>query len=236
MAPRRPIFKMDIKNPVELAAVANGIVPIEARMPSSCQKPKGFTLIELVVTLAVLFAFFIMAAPSFAGLKQRAVTRGAADQMLSFWNEARFEAVKRNQMVKVGVKTGADGAFCFGAATTTNEADETPCDCMSASPASDVCDVARYPADQSEWNRASLAGVTLGGTTSLASIKALVIEPNRTILTEPADKGTISLASPPGQTAYKINLNIDQLGRGLLCESSSSTGRLPDYANRRCAD
>ena len=156
--------------------------------------------------------------------------------MLSFWNQARFEAVKRNQLVKVAIKTDANGAFCLGAATTTNEADETPCDCLSAAPTTNACDVARYPADQSEWNRVSLAGVTVGGTTSLSAIKAVVIEPKRTSLTEPADRGTISLAAPPGQAAYKLNLSLDQLGRGLLCESSSATSSLTDYARRRCAD
>jgi prepilin-type N-terminal cleavage/methylation domain-containing protein len=199
-------------------------------------KTKGFTLIELVVTIAVIFIFFIMAVPSFASLKQRSAIRGAADQMLGFWNEARFEAVKRNQMVKVGMKTGPAGAFCLGAATTSDESDSTPCDCTSANPSSNVCDVARYPADQSEWNRVTLVGVTMGGTTSLTAIKPVVIEPKRTSLTEPGDKGTISLAAPKGQTNYKINLYVDQLGRGLLCESSSSTGQLPDYNHRRCAD
>lgn len=197
---------------------------------------KGFTLIELMVTITVLLIFLLMAVPSFAGLKQRSAIRGAADEMLGFWNEARFEAVKRNQLVKVGIMTGAGGAFCLGAATTTDEADSTPCDCTSASPSVNACDVGRYPADQAEWNRVSLASVTVGGTTSLSALHPVVIEPKRTALTEAADKGTISLASPPGQSAYRINLSIDQLGRGVLCESSSATSRLTGYDNRRCAD
>ncbi len=197
---------------------------------------KGFTLIELSVVLSVMMTFCLMAIPSFASLRQRSALRGAADQALSFWNEARFEAVKRNQMVKVGVWTGANGAFCLGAATTTDEADATPCDCSSANPASNACDVARYPSDQSEWNRVSLAGISLGGSTSLAASKPAVIDPKRTMLTEPGDKGAISLAAPPGQSAYKINLRVDQLGRGLLCQSSNDSNRLPDFASRRCAD
>lgn len=196
----------------------------------------GFTLIEMMVTLAVVFIFFIMAVPSFAGLKQRSAIRGAGDQVLGFWNEARFQAVKRNQLVKVGIRTGSDGAFCLGAATTTDEADATTCDCMSAAPTTNVCDVMRYPADQSEWNKVTVTGITVGGTTSLLSIKPVVIEPKRTALTEATDKGTISLAGPPGQMAYKLNMYVDQLGRGLLCESNTSTARLPEYHKRRCAD
>jgi prepilin-type N-terminal cleavage/methylation domain-containing protein len=205
-------------------------------MPSRRTATAGFTLIELMVTIALMFSALLMAIPSFATMRQRATLRGAGDEVLAFWNEARFEAVKRNQLVKVGVmRVGTDG-FCLGAATTSNEADTLPCDCSAAAPASNVCDVARYPANQSEWNQVTLAGASLGGSTSLSDLKPVVIEPKRTTLTESADKGTLQLAGPPGQLHYKLNLNIDRLGRGLLCESTNATARLPDYDKRRCAD
>lgn len=196
----------------------------------------GFTLIEMMVAIGVAFSFMLMAIPSFATLRQRAALRGAGDEVLAFWNEARFEAVKRNQMVKVGVmRVGTDG-FCLGAATTTNEADTLPCDCSRATPTTNACDVGRYPADQSEWNKVTLAGASLGGSTALSDLKPAVIEPKRTTLTDPADRGTIQIAGPPGQLHYKLNLSVDRLGRGLLCESSNATARLPDYDKRRCAD
>jgi len=207
-----------------------------AAMISRRKSASGFTLIELMVTIAVLFIFLLMAFPSFATLRQRSAIRGAGDQVLSFWNQARFESVKRNQLVKVGVRQVPGGGFCLGAATTSNEADSTPCDCSVAAPVTNACDVARYPADQSEWQSVSLAGASLGGSTSLSDLKAVVIEPKRTTLTEATDQGTLSLAGPPGQLAYKLNLNVDRLGRGLLCESSTATARLPDYDKRRCAD
>jgi type IV fimbrial biogenesis protein FimT len=205
-------------------------------MHSSQRQIAGLTLIELMITVAIVSIMLVIAIPSFSALNQRATLRGAADQMLSVWNLARFEAVKRNQMVKVGVKTDASGAFCLGAATTNDPSDTTPCDCMSAAPASNVCDVARYPTDQSEWKKVSLAGVTIGGTTLLTSAQPVVIEPKRTSLTEPSDKGTISLAGPPGQNSYKLNLSIDQLGHGVLCESATAASKLPEYGNRHCAD
>lgn len=205
-------------------------------MSSSQRQIAGLTLIELMITLTILSIMLVIAVPSFSALNQRATLRGAADQMLSVWNLARFEAVKRNQMVKVGIKTDASGAFCVGAATTDDPSDTTPCDCLSAAPISNACDVARYPGDQSEWKKVSLAGVTIGGTTQLLSAQPVVIEPKRTSLTEPADKGTISLAGPPGQNAYKLNLSIDQLGHGVLCESTTAASKLAEYSSRRCAD
>jgi prepilin-type N-terminal cleavage/methylation domain-containing protein len=194
----------------------------------------GFTLIELTITMTVSLIFFLMALPSFSGLRQRSALRGAADQALAFWNEARFEAVKRNQLVKVGVYSSGD-QFCLGAATTQDEADTVPCNCLSAEPAMNACDVGRWPAAQSEWQGVRLAGASIAGST-LGNYRPVVIEPRRTTLTSSTARGTIGLAAAPGPTGYRINLNIDHLGHGLLCESLNSANRLPEFDKRRCAD
>lgn len=206
-------------------------------------RPKipGFTLIELSVTLAVVLILAMIALPSFQAQRQRSALRGAGDQLANFWGQARFEAVKRNSMVKVGVvQTGSGAAFCIGAATTTVSADVTPCDCTTDAP-SDVtltCNVARFPPDmgagQAQWNGVTLAGVTLGGGTTLSNIEPAVMEPKRTTLTVTADDGTIRLLGPPGRNSYQLNLYVDRFGRPVLCESASSTHHLPDYAERIC--
>ena len=208
------------------------------RHPSPAPRARragGFTLIELVVSLAVSFIFFAMAVPSFSGMRQRAALRGAADETMAFWNEARFEAVKRNQMVKVGVFTGANGAYCLGAATTEDEADAAPCDCLSATPASNACDVARWPTDQSEWQGVRLAGVSLAGSSG-SNLHPVVIEPKRSALAIATTRGKIGLASAPGPESFRINLSIDHLGKALLCQSTGDARELPDYDKRRCAD
>jgi len=204
---------------------------------------KGFTLIELAVTLTVALVLAMLAFPSFEGMRQRAATRGAANQLLSFWSQARLEAVKRNAMVKVGVvQTNSGAQFCLGAATTTDSADTTPCDCTVAAPAdaATTCDVARFPADmgasQSEWNRVTLSGVTLGGGTLITAIQPAVIEPKRATLTVSADDGTITVLGPPGNFSYKMNLSVDKFGRALICQSTASTHNLPDYADKKCAN
>jgi type II secretory pathway pseudopilin PulG len=212
---------------------------LPARRPRPLPSPRcsgGFTLLELLVTMTVAFIFFVMAVPSFSGMRQRAAIRGAADETLTFWNEARFEAVKRNRMVKVGVFADASGAYCLGAATTDDESDGAPCDCLSAAPTSNVCDVSRWPSNQSEWNGVRLAGASIAGSSGTTTLHPVVIEPKRTTLTLASARGTIGLASAPGPAAYRLNLSIDQLGHGLLCESLNATGRLSDYTRRRCAD
>ena len=197
-------------------------------------RPLGFTLVELLTTLSVLCILAVIAVPSFAQMRQRAALRGAADDTLAFWQNARFEAIKRNQMVKVGVRVAADGAFCLGAATTQDPADTTVCDCLSAAPTTNACDVGQFPENQGEWRGTSLSGATLGGGTSSVR-RPVVIEPMRTSLTEAADAGTLSLAAPTGPGAYELRLAVDRMGRGRLCESTEASDSLPEYATRRCA-
>jgi prepilin-type N-terminal cleavage/methylation domain-containing protein len=204
-------------------------------MVSSTRRVKGFTLIELMVTLAVLLVLMLLALPSFEAVRQRAALRGAGEQALGFWNQARLESAKRNQMVKVGVRMDSTtGAFCLGAATTTSPTDNTPCNCLLAAPSTDVCDVARFPSDQAEWSRVTLNNVTLGGTTVLTNIKPAVIESKRTSLITSTRRGSITLNGPPGRKAYQLRVSVDRFGRAVLCEPTNAPFKLSDYGNRQC--
>ena len=198
-------------------------------MPSASRRVLGFTLIELMVTVAVFTVLAMLALPSFNAFRQRSALRGTSEQVVGFWNQARFESAKRNQMVKVGVSSDSTG-YCLGAATTTNAADTTPCDCHTAG----ACNVAVYPGDptdQTEWR-----GVTLNGTPTLGSNNAVaVIEPKRGSLATASQAGAISFTGPTGPKSYHMNLLIDQFGKTTLCQSTGDSDRMSDYLTRRCA-
>jgi len=191
---------------------------------------RGFTLIELMVTLTVFVVLALLAVPSFQDFRQRNALRGAADQISSFWGNARFEALKRDSLVKVGFRSSASG-FCIGAATTTDTADDTPCDCFTAA----SCNVGTYPSDQSEWRGVRvLSNPTLGEGDGSTADGVVVIDPKRGGLTQVADEGRILLQGPTGPRDYRLNLVIDRNGRAFQCEPTDAPTKLSDYADRRC--
>ena len=211
-------------------------------MPIARRRTFGFTLIELMVTVAVIVILTLLALPSFQAFRQRAALRGGAEQVRSFWEQARFESAKRNQMVKVGVNTDVSGAFCLGAATTTDPDDVAPCDCFTAG----QCNVANFPAPptsgfdtQAEWRGVRFlvsSGVTptLGGTDEAVA----VIEPKRAGLasSNPANQaGVLTFLAPSGKRDYRLNFMVDQFGRGVLCQSNTAPDTMSDYINRKCS-
>ena len=97
---------------------------------------KGFTLIELMVTIAVLSVLLVIAIPSFADFRERASVRGAGDQLVSFWANARLEALKRDAPIAVVIRKSTNN-MCVGASTAAGG-----CDCFTAN----ACDVGQYRA------------------------------------------------------------------------------------------
>ncbi|WP_243041624.1 GspH/FimT family pseudopilin [Dyella sedimenti] len=73
-------------------------------------KPRGFTLIELMVTLAVVAVLAIIAVPNFRDAIHRSAVSSASNALLADLSYARTEAVNRGQAVSVCPST--DGTSC----------------------------------------------------------------------------------------------------------------------------
>lgn len=82
---------------------------MEHRVPNRAQ---GFTLMELMVTLAVLAVILGLAVPSFATLVRRNRLVAAANELVAAAQLARIEAVRRNRPVTLCPST--DGVLCGG--------------------------------------------------------------------------------------------------------------------------
>lgn len=65
------------------------------------RRSAGLTLIELMVTLAILGVIAAIAAPSFTGFVARAKLRGAAHEVFADLQYARSESVQKNRVFQV---------------------------------------------------------------------------------------------------------------------------------------
>lgn len=74
---------------------------------SSENRQRGFTLIELIITVAVLAVVISIAAPNFQSLMANQRVKSAADELLMSIMYARAEAIKTRSEVAV-VRTGAN--------------------------------------------------------------------------------------------------------------------------------
>ncbi|MBY4598411.1 GspH/FimT family pseudopilin [bacterium BD-1] len=76
-------------------------------------RPSGFTLLELVITVAVLAVALGIAIPSFQGITNRNRLTSVANEVVAAMQLARMEAIRRNQRVVMCPST--DGSTCSGA-------------------------------------------------------------------------------------------------------------------------
>ena len=74
---------------------------------------RGFTIVELVVTVAVLAILLAIAAPSFKEIMLGTKLTSQANSLMASAHLARGEAIKRNQPVRLCASS--DGASCAGA-------------------------------------------------------------------------------------------------------------------------
>ena len=98
------------------------------RLPS-LSNCRGFTLVELMVTLVVLGVLVTIAAPSFQGVRDRIRIRSAAEAVYSHLQFARSESIKEYRTLYVRIIPG-DGStsadWCLGISNTQD------CDCETA--------------------------------------------------------------------------------------------------------
>lgn len=173
-------------------------------------RESGFTLIELMVTLAVLAIVLAAAVPSFSDFFDKYRLRGAADGIISLISNARAEAVKTGVDVNIAFN-GSSAAWCVGANAGTAPANgaaataATACDCTDASKClvsgqHTAIDVGAYP------------DVTIGVLPD-----AFVFDSKLGTIV-PLGDSAVTLTSPKGK--YDLAVKVNALGQAQLCRPS----------------
>lgn len=171
------------------------------------RRPTGFTLVEMLVIVAILAIMATMAAPSFNSLFDSYRVKRAAETVNAFLVNTKSEAIKRNKRVSAVVK-GSGTSWCIGMIEMVDAA--TTCNCATAG--SCQIDTANRVVDG-----ASYKGVKLNA--GLDGYRFL-FTPLRGTVTG----NTIGLVSNDG-VAY--NVVVAPFGRVRICSVGGSKGGYP---------
>ena len=188
-------------------------------------KQTGVTLIELMVSIAVLAILLALAVPSFSDFRERQALRGAADNFVAAIGLAKQEAVKRDAWVRVDFKpVSATSGVCLGAkvVTTATAAASAGCNCATAPAA---CDVTVFPSTGSELRRVELVADSIQFD---ESDTGFVIDPKTAMLTDEDHAGGLQLKTTKG---YQVAVNVNLLGRPIVCTPTNVAKSLPGVAS-----
>ena len=101
---------------------------------SATRRAQGFTIIELMFTLAIVAISVSLAIPSYEAFREKRRLTAAAEDITSYVGYAQSLAIKKGQPVSVSWSGSANHSddFCIGISAPPKDAD---CDCTETDPA-----------------------------------------------------------------------------------------------------
>jgi prepilin-type N-terminal cleavage/methylation domain-containing protein len=182
------------------------------------RRHSGFTLVELMVTVAVLAILLVAAGPSFGDFFDRYRLRGGVDDVVSTIAQARAGAVKLDREVRVTFQ-GSGTDWCVGAVSASLPTDGsragavTACDCSDNSPACSV-DGEKLVVEKGAHGDVALSGaateLVFDGRLGLATGSGGALSTSQFILTSPSKK-------------YALRVDVSPLGEATVCVDSDNT-------------
>ncbi len=164
----------------------------------------GFSLVELMVTVAVLGIIAAIATPSMVDMIDRKHALGATEEAYSLLHMARSEAIKQSRTIRVTVSEGAASSWLIGL-SDSGSACSGASDCKILEGGTGVTrmsDPSRYPGVKLAANQATFVFNARGLASGI-----------------PADGATLDFTSQRGWTA---RLALNPIGRIRLCSPSET--------------
>ena len=171
---------------------------------------RGFTLIELMVVVALAAIVLSLAAPSFTGFLAKKRVEGVMTELATDLQYARSEAVSRNAPVRITFDT-----YCY--VITAQPADGT-------TPTSS-CSQTTTPTLGTGATNVKQVQLKSGSTASFfpnSSLSWLELDPVRGVATfsTGATSGSINVNSSPG--SWQLQALLCTMGRVTVCSPNSS--------------
>jgi len=202
---------------IRLRFRSKGSVPLHCRH-------RGSTLVELMVTVALMAIAVTLALPSYKNMTEKRQVTNGAEQLAAFINTAQGVAQRNNRMVTLSYQRTDDDQWCMGMAE-----DDTICNCKTAPAACEIGSQS-FVIDNSFAGNAALMH-------SLSSeSSAYYIDPVRGLflpcqvvdgdagtcvpiayaaLADAGDPLDIEIRSPSGD--FRLSLLVNNTGRVTLC-------------------
>lgn len=169
---------------------------------------RGFTLVELMIAVAVLAILMAIAAPSFNNFFDKYRVKRAADTFSSFLINSKSEAIKRNKSVSA-VITGTGATWCVGMTEAAT------CNCSTDG----AC---RIDGVDRVISSTAFKGVQLLGPATASTPHVFEFKTNRG--TVAGTNNSVQLESAAG---LKLNVVVSQFGRIRLCSPGGSISGYP---------
>lgn len=169
----------------------------------------GFTLIELMVTLAVAAILATTALPAFSDLLDSQRLRATAQQIATDLRYARSEAIKRHAAIPIGVSFTPGSEWCYGISQ------QLPCDCHIQDWQSDDACLLDLAHERQLHTIASDTRAHIELFETSFNSDETQFDPLRGIATA----GTVKLRSARGKY---LNVIVSTLGRVRICAPSDS--------------
>jgi len=168
---------------------------------------RGFTLIEMMISVAVLIVLVAIVAPSFNNFFDKYRVKRAADTFSSFLINSKSEAIKWNKSVSA-VITGTGATWCVGMTEAAT------CNCSTGG-ACQIDGVDRV------ISSTAFKGVQLLGPATASTPHVFEFKTNRGTV---AGNDSVELESAAG---LKLNVVVSQVGRIRLCSPGGSISGYP---------
>jgi type IV fimbrial biogenesis protein FimT len=143
-------------------------------------RTRGLTLMELMVTAAIMAFLVVLAAPSFNEFLARGRLSGAAESLAQDLQLARSEALRRDSDVTLSLSPG--GNWCYGAV-----ASGIACTCTVAN------SCALRQVDNTAYPGVTMAAPTFGGNATTFRARQGLVNAGAVELTHP-DAGTLRVS------------------------------------------